>query len=312
MNVLVTGAAGFIGSKLSSHLHAAGIRVLGVDNFSLGKPQNVPDEIDFIEADLSVAGEVRQKLHGLEPDAIVHLAGQSGGELSFSKTLFDCDSNVRSTLLLLEMAREQGISKFIHASSVAVYGETPSKLEDGLREDLVKKPTSPYGVSKLAAEEYLRTLSASYGISSTSLRFFNVYGPGQDFERLDQGMLSIYLSQALESRKIIVKGSTERYRDFVHVEDAIRACEKSLGLSHIGHMSLNVCTGVRTPVSQSLQIILEELGELIDIEVADSTPGDVLGWVGNTEKLEETLSWKPQIQFDTGFRETIRLEIADS
>lgn len=305
--ILVTGAAGFIGSRVCKFLQSEGKKVIGVDNFSLGKPDNILPDIEFIQVDVSDSTEVWDKLSSKRPHGIIHLAGQSGGELSFSEPLFDLDSNVRSTLVLLAFAKEMKVRRLVHASSVAVYGNSLER-QSGLEESAKKNPTSPYGVSKLASENYLEVLSTSHKVSTTSLRFFNVYGAGQDLQRLNQGMLSVYLSHALHEKKIPVKGSSERFRDFVHVDDAAQACLAALSLEHSGHVSINVCTGKRTFVWQALDILCEEFDFDIEIEHLGSTPGDVVGWVGDTRKLIETLSWKPERDFDSGFREMIRTE----
>ena len=305
---MVTGAAGFIGARLSRVLEHRGYEVLGVDNLSLGRKEALPASGRFMEVDVSNLDEISQTMSGYPIDVIFHLAGQSGGELSFSETLFDCDSNVRSTIALLEFAKLHGVSKFVHASSAAVYGDQPAK-PSGLTESDGKTPLSPYGVSKLAAESYLGVLSSRFAITSTSLRFFNVYGQGQDLERLNQGMLSIYLAQAIKSKNVIVKGSSERYRDFVHVDDAVEACVRAMRLVHDGHKSLNVCTGQRTYVWQALEVIQEMFGHNVSIEFEAPTPGDVAGWVGNPTQARRELGWSPKIAFDEGFREMVSLEM---
>lgn len=275
---------------------------------SLGKKENIVPGVEFRVVDVSKISQIIGALSDFNTiDAIVHLAGQSGGELSFSEAIFDAESNVISTLALLEFAKSRKIRKFIHASSVAVYGEAmvPS---GGITEDSQCNPTTPYGISKMAAEKYLELLSLREGITSTSLRFFNVYGAGQDLSRLNQGMLSIYLSQAIDKNEVIVRGSTKRFRDFVHVDDAVIACAKSLSLEHSGHKSLNVCTSSRTTVEHALQCLNKEFHGSLRIRVKEATPGDVSGWVGSTEKLEETLDWKPQTLFENGFQSMISHE----
>lgn len=304
-NILVTGAAGFIGSYVCERLVNRGFNVVGLDDMSLGLARNIRGDVNFIQADASKLDDLQDSLSGLEIQGIIHLAGQSGGELSFSETLYDCKSNVLSTLSLLEFAKSRSIRKLVHASSVAVYGAGGND-GDFLDEEQKLNPTSPYGVSKSAAESYLRVLSEKNGVSATSLRFFNVYGPGQDLSRLDQGMLSIYLSQALSGSKISIKGSQKRYRDFVNVKDAAIACEKALGLSHNGHKAVNVCTGNKTTVSQALEILNEEFNNELSFEFLDSTPGDVEGWLGSTKKIKSVLGWSPEIEFNSGFRRMIK------
>lgn len=305
--VMVTGVAGFIGSTIANQLLSQGFEVIGVDDLSLGRLEKVPKHVRFINADVSKP----EQLEALEDSnirCIIHMAGQSGGELSFSETLYDLDSNVRSTVSLIEFARSRGIQKIVHASSVAVYGEQQMKRL-GIPEDARLQPTSPYGVSKMTAEKYLELLTPRYGITSTSLRFFNIYGAGQDLTRLNQGMLSIFLSQALSSGDILVKGSLERFRDFVHVYDASAAALAAMKLNHSGHRSFNVCSGVKTEVAKAIEILQDEFDNDLQVSTGQSTPGDVSGWVGNPSRIEQELSWRPAINFESGFRTMISDEI---
>ena len=304
---IVTGVAGFIGSTLARQLLLLGHDVIGVDNLSLGKKSNVPDGVDFHEIDLSNQREMNQ-LPVTDVEAIFHLGGQSGGELSFSEPILD--SNVRSTLCILEFAKLRGIKKLVHASSVAVYGEV-NEGTGGIKESSQLNPRTPYGVSKLIAEKYLEIFAERNGVTSTSLRLFNVYGPGQDLARMNQGMLSIYLAQALRGPKITVKGALNRYRDFVDVRDATEAFLRSAQLTHVGHICLNVCSGQQTSVAQALEVLREEFSEEIRVLTESATPGDVHGWVGSTTRLEERLSWKPTRSFREGYKLMIRAEIAN-
>ena len=308
--VLVTGAAGFIGSELCKSLVSQGAKVVGVDNLSLGHRSNIPPEVEFIELDASELEQLEVNLANVELEHVYHLAGQSGGELSFSESIFDCRSNVLSTLAILEFARSKKVESITHASSVAVYGTGNSDGKYVLDEEASPEPTSPYGISKFASERYLRVLSGRYGITSTSLRFFNVYGAGQDLSRLDQGMLSIYLSQALRGRRVEIKGSSDRYRDFIHVSDVVRYCIDAMGikLKRGGHININLCTGRKTTVQSALNLLDREFSGQLDMVFSDPTPGDVEGWVGSTSKLESTFGWLPRVGFEDGFSEMIRLE----
>lgn len=304
--VLVTGVGGFIGSELARQIRDTGATVVGVDNFSLGHERNVPSGIDFLRGDLSDENFVKS-MDGKSFDAVFHLAGQSGGELSFSDPLFDFDANVRSTHLLIQLMQRTGCRKLVYASSVAVYGDAMVG-EDGLVESQAISPTSPYGVSKRASEEYLRVMSEFHNLETASLRLFNVYGQGQDLKRMNQGMLSIYLGQALENGAVIVKGSVERYRDFVHVSDAARAFLAVADNLKTGHEIFNVCSGTRTYVQDALEVLQESFGGSLTISSIGSTPGDVNGWLGSREKIQNICGWRPDRSFSEGFREMIQVE----
>ena len=202
---LITGAAGFVGAAVSQRLVGQGNRVVSIDNLSTGYRENVPDGVEFYPADCQDP-EVLLQLPRIPYDAIIHIAGQSSGEISFSDPVYDLRTNTESTLLLLQYAREIGCSRFLYASSMSVYGRKPDRP---VSEEEIASPESFYGVGKLASEEYLR-IYEQFGIRSTSLRLFNIYGPGQNMANLQQGMVSIFLAQMLKDRHILVKGGKDR------------------------------------------------------------------------------------------------------
>lgn len=302
--VVVTGVAGFIGSALAISLLAKGYKVIGVDDFSLGKSENVPEGLEFIRGNL-IDKQTIAKMSGRKISTIYHLAGQSGAELSFSEPIFDLQSNVQSTLTLLNFMRKNGIPKIVHASSVAVYGNTAKNVEV-LDESMNTLPNSPYAISKRSAEIYLEQLSDQYGVKSASLRLFNVYGPGQDLARMNQGMLSIYLGQAIENGRVLVKGSKNRFRDFVHVDDAVRAFELVADQMTQAHTILNVSTGVKTTVAGALDLLDQEFSGSLEISFTDETAGDIFGTLGSSQKIRELTDWAPTVDFSDGYREMIR------
>ena len=214
---LVTGAAGFIGSAIAKNLIEENNNVVTIDNFSTGFKRNVPEKVEIIEGN-DFDETVLNKLNGRKFDAIIHIAGQSSGEISFEKPVYDLQTNAQSTLMLLNYARKTGCKNFIFASSMSVYGDHKERQVD---ETSSAVPKSFYAVGKLASENYMRIFSQEYGLKCTALRFFNVYGIGQNMENMKQGMASIYLAQAIKSKHIIIKGSGERFRDFVYISDVV-------------------------------------------------------------------------------------------
>ncbi len=278
---LVTGAAGFIGSAVAQKLIHDGHNVVTIDNLSTGKKENLPSGIKFLEGDCADK-KIIDQLKVYNFDAILHIAGQSSGEISFENPAYDLNTNTLSSLLLLKLASEIGCKKFIYASSMSIYGNQP---DSPVYEDAILNPVSFYSVGKMASEKYMNIYS-KFGISNTALRLFNVYGPGQNLENMKQGMVSIYLAQALESRKIIVKGSPDRYRDFVYIDDVVNTFIASIGLEEPGFNFYNVATGVRTTVSQLLNMITVNFDEPIEIQYIESTPGDQFGIYGNSDKFK--------------------------
>ena len=223
---LVTGAAGFIGSALAKSLIEEGSEVVTIDNLSTGFRSNIPDGVVFLEGDCQDQ-KILDQLHSNKFDAIYHIAGQSSGEISFDDPVYDLQTNTQSTLQLLQLCRQTDCKKVIYASSMSVYGQVPDEPID---ETWKARPQSFYGVGKLASEHYLR-IFRQFGIATASLRLFNTYGPGQNLENLRQGMVSIFLAQALRDKRIHVKGSPDRFRDFVYIDDVVqsfRLAEKAI------------------------------------------------------------------------------------
>ena len=283
-NYLVTGAAGFIGSAVAKRLISLGNYVVSIDNLSTGKKSNIPEGVVFIEGDCGDP-EIYTKVPNKNYDAIIHIAGQSSGEISFDDPVYDIKTNAVSTLLLLKYALDTSCKRFIYASSMSVYGKQPDQR---VKEGSECNPLSFYGVGKLASEHYLE-IYRTYGIETTSLRLFNVYGPGQNLENLKQGMVSIYLAQIHEKDLVEVKGSLDRYRDFIYIDDVVDAFESCLtGRSSEGEI-INIGTGVRTTVEELLALLFELQQKKLNIKNADSTAGDLFGIYADITKMKTIL-----------------------
>lgn len=294
--ILVTGAAGFIGSSLTRSLNNKGFRTITIDDLSTGYRENIPDETLFIEGNCADENVV-SLLTEYPITEIIHLAGQSSGEVSFYDPLADQKSNTSSTILLLKYARENGIKKFIYASSMSVYGD---HLMLPVHEDSTTMPNSFYAVGKLASENYLRLFS-SENLGTVALRLFNVYGPGQNLSNLRQGMLSIYMAQAIREKKILVKGDLSRFRDLVYIDDVISAIMALLDNHWTKHYSVyNISSGYPVKVSEMIKAINLGLNSDIPIEVVDSTPGDQYGIYGSSYSFQKEFKWKPRIRHEEG------------
>ncbi len=294
---LVTGGAGFIGAAVATALLRDGRRVVVLDNLSTGARENVPAGAEFVEGGVQDAAAYARLPAG-PYDAIYHIAGQSSGEISFDDPVYDLQTNAQSTLLLLKFALENGCRRLLYAGTMSVYGDQP---DAPVREDAPCRPKSFYGVGKLASEHYLR-LYEPYGVRSTVLRLFNVYGPGQNMANLRQGMVSIYLAQALKSRAIVVKGGTDRFRDFVEIGDvvaAFRVCEDE-PKTHGG--VFNVCTGRRTTVAQLLDALRAALPFPVEVRIEGRTPGDMHGITGDPAALSAAAGWRPRVALADGLK----------
>ena len=294
--ILITGVAGFIGSKIASKFANSGYEVIGIDDLSGGKINNVPKNIKFIKMDLS-----NKKLYGKIPKnckSIFHLAGQSSGEISFHEPVNDLKKNVISTLNLIDYGIKNRAKIFYYASSMSVYGKSNKKK---FSEYDICKPLSNYGNGKIASENYIKNYKEK--LPFVIFRMFNVYGPGQDMKNLKQGMVSIYLSQALNKKKIIVKGSLNRKRDFIFIDDVVDCWFKSFH-SKIKNETINLGTGKSISVRKLLRLIQKKiLGT--KIKVIKGTPGDQFSVCANNNILRKKLNIKKFINIDEGLTKFI-------
>jgi UDP-glucose 4-epimerase len=297
-NVLVTGGAGFIGSRIADSLLGDGYDVVVADDLSSGDRVNVPADALFLELDLS-REEALAKLPDRSYDGVLHLAGQSSAKRSFDDPVRDFDANARSTLLLAGWAAEHGIPVLVHASSMGVYGDGGA---EPVSEDGLTLPISYYGASKLAAERLL-AVAAGDRLRTCSLRMFNVYGTGQDLENLDQGMVSIYLAYVVRGEPVLVKGPLDRVRDLVHVDDVVEAWKLALTRPIGG--PVNVGSGIGTSVDDLLQRLFRACGVADDYPIVDGprTPGDPYRSVADVTRARRELGWEPQVTLDAGLQE---------
>lgn len=216
MKILITGAAGFIGSSLYKKLNKKDkYEFILIDDLSKGLISNLPKNTKLIQRDIS---KINCYNNIENVDAIIHFAGQSSGERSFIDPIRDLNSNYISTINTLNFAKKCNCQTIVFSSSMSVYGDNN------------RGPLTNYGINKLAAETYLK-INSENKINIFNLRLFNVYGPGQDLKDMMQGMVSIFLSQAISSNEIIVKGSLKRKRDFVYIDDVTDLVNQLLNLS---------------------------------------------------------------------------------
>lgn len=281
MKVLVTGVGGFIGSHVANRFLGAGHAVVGADDFSSGYRENVPPGVDLVEGDLAEP----KTIAALPRDCrlILHLAGQSSGEISFDDPVSDLRKNTVSTLNLIRYGIACGAARLVYASSMSCYGTVP---DAPVAESTTCLPLSCYGVGKLAAEGYLRVYAKQ--LPYVALRMFNVYGPGQDLSNLRQGMVSIYLAQALATGRVQVKGSLDRFRDFIHIDDVVEAWWQAAFRPEAAGRAINAGTGRRTTVGELLEAMQPHVPGMAWY-VEGSTPGDQSGIYADARLIGEQL-----------------------
>jgi UDP-glucose 4-epimerase len=240
MRVAVSGGAGFIGSHLCERLAAEGHAVLAIDDLSRGRRENLPPGVALETIGIG-DGALGARLTAFAPRALVHLAAQVDARRSLEDPVFDTQVNILDTVRLFSAAVAAGVERIVFASSAAVYGdpeEIPTPEESPLA------PLSPYGVAKLAGEGYLAFFARHHGISGVALRFANVYGPRQESVG-EAGVVAVFCQRLLAGHPVTVHGDGRQTRDFVYVEDVVRACLGALsGPSGV----YNVATGVETDV----------------------------------------------------------------
>ncbi len=295
--ILITGVAGFIGSHVAQRFVSEGYEVIGIDDLSNGNIKNIPEDIEFIEIDLS-DNKVLEVLP-VNCNKILHLAGQSSGEISFDNPVIDLNKNTVSTLNLIQYGIQNQTERIVYASSMSVYGSVP---EQPISEDMILQPLSCYGIGKMASENYLRIYQKS--LPFVSMRMFNVYGPGQDMNNLRQGMVSIYLAQALKNQHILVKGSINRFRDFIYIDDVVEAWWRASIEKKALNQMINIGTGIKTTVEQLLDIICNRVNDT-KITIDDPTLGDQAGIYADKKKLQELLDLTEFTELEQGLSDFI-------
>ncbi len=299
-NALVTGCAGFIGSHLCETLIAKGWRVIGIDGFLDNYPKGVKqrniypllphDNFKFIKGDLTRAplGNIIKNV-----DYVFHLAGQPGVRDSWGGT-FDSYvvNNILATQRLLEAVKEKDIKKFVYASSSSVYGNIGVFPATELS---LPSPFSPYGVTKLAAENLCGLYYENYGVPAVSLRYFTVYGPRQ---RPDMA-ISSFVNAILKGRPIAIYGDGNQKRDFTYVDDVVTATMLAAQRPVVGEV-FNVGCGQPVVLMEVIQILEELIGEKARIEFIRSQRGDVKQTCADTGKISEKLGFRPLYELDRG------------
>ncbi len=297
MNYLITGGSGFIGSELAKNLaknkkNKIYILDLEIKNKVFKKKQN---NLKFINGDIREK-KFFKKLMSIKFETIYHLAAQTSAELSEKNPLNDIQTNLIGTFNVCKFAKLNKSKKIIFSSSMAVYGnDNYNKSENS-----TCNPVSYYGITKLASENIIKKL-ISNKIKYKIFRLFNVYGPGQNLKNMYQGMVSIYLAQALKTKSVEVKGSLHRRRDCIYIDDVIKILiSNKCKFNNI----YNVGTGLSISVKKIINQISKKLNKKINIKKLKSTKGDIFISQANIKKIEQT-GLKPNIKFDYGIKKMI-------
>ncbi|HJT69068.1 MAG TPA: SDR family oxidoreductase [Terriglobales bacterium] len=302
---LITGIAGFIGSSLARAVLEQGDRVIGIDNFSTGKRENIAeilDQIDFREADLLNPHALNEACRGV--DCIFHEAALPSVPKSIVDPLASNRANVDATLQLLIAARDAKVKRVVYAASSSAYGDAPSLPK---REDMLPDPISPYAVAKLAGEHYMTSFFRCYGLETVSLRYFNIFGPRQDACSAYAGVLAKFITQMLDGEQPIIFGDGAQSRDFTYIDNAVHAnlLAAKAPASQVAGEVFNVATGARFDLNQTFQLLREITGYSGDVAYRPERAGDVKHSLADLSKAERLLGFKPCVDFEEGLRRTV-------
>jgi UDP-glucose 4-epimerase len=294
--ILVTGGAGFIGSHLVDSL-VSDNRVRVIDNFSTGSQNNINPEAEVIEADLRNEDATANALENV--DLVFHQAAQVSVTRSIERPEESFSNNLAATLNILEQARNKDF-RVVLASSCAIYGDPK---QTPISESDKKDPQSPYGLEKLTVDRYARLYHEIYNTETVALRYFNVYGPrqsGGDYS----GVISIFKQQAENDQSLTVEGDGKQTRDFVHVDDVVRANLLAAETDHVG-AAYNVGTGSTVTIRKLAEQIKNISGSNSDIRHVEQREGDIRQSQADIERIQDQLGFEPTISLAEGLRSLI-------
>ncbi len=298
MGVLVTGGAGFIGSHVLQLLCERSIQTVVLDNLSSGSRENVPAGMELIVGDICDAAAVDAVFANHHFDAVIHLAAQTMVPVSVENPILDCQINLEGVLHILECCRTYGVPHILFSSSAAVYGDN---LHIPLKETEPLMPTSPYGITKMTTEHYLRVYHALYGMDATVFRFANVYGERQG-EKGEGGVVSIFCKLLSQGQGITVFGDGQQTRDFVYAGDIARAIVQALPLQ--GYHTINVSTGKETSINDLIHSFETTIGHTVHVSYTAPRTGDILRSVLSNDNLIHTLKITTEMNLEEGIKRT--------
>lgn len=300
MNFLITGVAGFLGAALANRLVAEGHQVRGLDNLASGNPEQLSPEVVLVRGDIND----RPKLWSLlqDVDCVFHLAARVSVPESVLHPREYNSVNVGGSVTLMEAMRDVQVRRVVLVSSGAVYG---AQEEQPLREDMRPNPLSPYAVSKLAAEYYVRTIGALWGIETVVLRVFNAYGPGQHLPPAHPPVIPNFLYHAVHGGTLVIHGDGSQTRDYVFVDDVVEAMVAAATAPQVNREIINVGSGQETSVRQLAELILDLTGRKAEVLTNPQANGGVSRMCADLTKAREKLGYRPRFSLEEGLRLTL-------
>ena len=311
MLYLITGGAGFIGSNIAAALLQRGDSVRVLDNFSTGKRQNLllcaadspkSGSLEVLEGDIRNIETCRQACRGA--DYVVHHAALISVFQSVQDPLLANETNITGTLNMLASARESGIKRFVLASSSAVYGDSGDSAAPKT-ETMKPAPMSPYAVNKLTGEEYCRIFYELYGLETVALRYFNVFGPKQDPASEYAAVIPKFIDALMAGKPPLIYGDGKQSRDFIYVEDVVRANLLACSAQKAAGKTFNIACGRQVSINELLDEIKVILHTTLAAVYKEARPGDILHSVADTSLAGRLLGFEPIHSFRDALSKTI-------
>lgn len=304
MNFLITGAAGFLGSSLANYLVREGHQVRGLDDLSTGSPEALSHSVLFTRGDVND----RPKLWTLlqDVDCVYHLAARVSVPESVLYPREYNATNVGGTVSLMEAMRDVGVRRVVFTSSGAIYGDHG---QQPLSEDTVPNPGSPYAVSKLAAEYYVRTIGELWGIETLCLRVFNAYGPGQHLPASHPPVIPHYLRQAMRGASLVMYGDGGHTRDYVYVDDVVTAMIAAATAPGINKLVINIGSGAETSTRELVRQVMEVTGMSVESIYNARNDAGVSRMCADLRLAREKLGYQPRISLEQGLRLTLERDL---
>ncbi len=297
MRFLVTGGAGFLGSALANQLARDGHEVRVLDNLKTGEPERLDPRVLFTRGDVADIPKLWTLLQDVE--CVYHLAARVSVPESIKYPRDYNHDNVGGTVSVMEAMRDAGVKRVVFTSSGAVYGDQPVQP---LHESMIPNPDSPYAVSKLAAETYVRTIGRLWHIETVALRIFNAYGPGQQLPPSHPPVIPHFLRAALTGSSLVIFGGGQQTRDFVYVDDVIAALIAAATAPDVDQQVINVGSGTETSVRELVQKIAEVSGRELDPIYNARQSAGVERMCADISKARALLGFKPRISLEEGLR----------
>ena len=301
-SALVTGGAGFIGSHLVEMMVSEGCKVTVLDNLSFGNYSNlmhIEDQISFIEDDIRNQKALNMAIADCE--VVFHLAAIVSVPQTIDDPIDAASVNDMGTLLIFEAARQKKVRRVVFASSCAVYGDD---LRLPKQEDMAPQPQSPYAVQKLTSEYYASVFYKLYNLETVALRFFNVYGPRQDPSSPYSGVISIFMTRALQHVPAVIYGDGNQSRDFIYVQDVARANLLAATAPEVSGQVINIGSGSSVNINQLWETICTLRGKNLKPEYAPKRPGDIVKSVAAIDFAKSRLGFEPETAFEEGLKST--------